>query len=146
MKNKLILFILSLFMVINMCLWENYVINVDWNNKEFSDLLFKWYDYYKAKDYESAVDYYEQAHDICNDKNDCEVVEGLLVSSYYQLASKAYDNEDTKTAIKWYWRLLDISPNEFNALVNIWIAYIWEDPDIAFLQAHLTCKEQKDML
>ena len=131
MKNKLILLILSLFMVINMCLWENYVINVDWNNKEFSDLLFKWYDYYKAKDYESAVDYYEQAHDICNDKNDCEVVEGLLVSSYYQLASKAYDNEDTKTAIKWYWRLLDISPNEFNALVNIWIAYIWEDPDIA---------------
>ncbi len=131
MKNKLILLILSLFMVINMCLWENYVISVDWNNKEFSDLLFKWYDYYKDKDYESAVDYYEQAHDICNDKNDCEVVEGLLVSSYYQLASKAYDNEDTKTAIKWYWRLLDISPNEFNALVNIWIAYIWEDPDIA---------------
>jgi len=130
--KKILSVIGATFLIIyNITFWANYTINVNSSNKEYSNLLFKWYDYYQNKDYETAVEYYEQAYDICWDSYDCEVVENLLVSVYYILADNAYNIEDTNASIKRYKKLLAISPYEFSALVNIGIAYIWEDPKIA---------------
>ena len=131
MKKLSCFAIIVFFTFFSVSFWANYTINVNPNNKEFSDLLFKWYDYYQDKDYEIAVDYYEQARDICSDSYDCEVVENLLVSAYYKLADEAYEMDDNESTIERYKKLLSISPNEFSALVNIWVAYIWENPELA---------------
>lgn len=129
--KKILSIIVTLFIIVNTTLWANYVININRDNKEYSDLLLEWYDYYQNKDYETTVDYYEKAYNICWNQQDCELVENLLVSVYYVLASNAYEIDDTETSIRRYKKLLGISPFEFSALVNIWIAYIWEDPQMA---------------
>jgi len=131
MKKSLLIIVITCIIIFNISLWADYTININPNNKEYADLLFKWYDYYQDEDFETAVYYYEQARDICSDSYDCDVAENLLVSAYYKLANDAYEADDTKSTIKRYKKLLAISPNEFSALVNIWIAYIWEDPETA---------------
>ena len=131
MKKPLLVVVITFLLICNISLWANYTINVNPNNKEFSDLLFKWSNYYQSKDYETTVDYYEKAYNICWTHQDCELVEDLLVSVYYVLASDAYEIDDTETSIKRYKKLLSIPPFEFSALVNIWIAYIWKDPELA---------------
>ena len=146
--KKILSIIVTLFIIVNTTLWANYVINVNRDNKEYSDLLLKWYDYYQNKDYETTVDYYEKAYNICWNQQDCELVENLLVSVYYVLASNAYEIDDTETSIKRYKKLLGISPFEFSALVNIWIAYIWEDPQMALSylkRAKKYAENQKDL-
>lgn len=131
MKKSLLIIVITCIIIFNISLWADYTININPNNKEYADLLFKWYDYYQDEDFETAVYYYEQARDICSDSYDCDVAENLLVSAYYKLANDAYEADDTRSTIKRYKKLLAISPNEFSALVNIWIAYIWEDPETA---------------
>lgn len=131
MKKFLVIIFIITFIVYNITFWSSYTVNVTPDNKEFADLLFKWYDYHKDKHYKLAVKYYEQAYDICSDSNDCETAEWLLRSAYYLLASDAYESEDNINSIKRYKKLLSISPNEFSALINIWVAYIWEEPDTA---------------
>ena len=146
--KKLFLAIFSLFGIYNICLWANYTININPSNKEFADLLFKWYDYYQDWNYELAVDYYEDAYDICTDSNDCKTAENLLKSVYYILASDSYEADDMKTTIKWYKKLLAIYPNDFTALINIWIAYIRDDPNTAlsyFQNARKYAENQEDI-
>lgn len=148
MKKSLLIIVITFLIIFNISFWANYTINVNPNNKEFSDLLFKWYDYYQDKDYEIAVYYYEQARDICRDSDDCEVAEWLLKTVYYLLAEEAYENDDNETCIKRYKRLLNIFPDEFNALINIWVAYIREEPDTAlsyFQKARKYANEQEDI-
>lgn len=148
MKKIIPIIIAICFIVWNVTFWNNYTINIKPNNKEFADLLFKWYDYYQDKDYKSAVAYYEQAYNICWDSDDCEVAEWLLVSAYYLLADEAYEEDDNQETIKRYKRLLSISPNEFTALVNIWVAYIREEPNTAlsyFQKARRYAKDQDDI-
>lgn len=148
MKKFISIIFVICFIIWNVTFWSNYTINIKPGNKEFADLLFKWYDYYQDKDYESAVDYYEQAYNICSDSDDCEIAEWLLVSAYYLLADEAYEEDDNQETIKRYKKLLSISPNEFTALVNIWVAYIREEPNTAlsyFQKAKKHAKNQEDI-
>lgn len=147
MKKLLIIIFVAVFYVCNMGLWNDYVVNISQNNKEYADLLFKWYDYYQNKEYEMAVDYYEQAYNICSDSNDCEIAKWLLISSYYILANNSYEKDDNKDVIRRYKKLLSISPYEFNALINIWVAYVREEPNTAlsyFNKAKKYANTQKD--
>lgn len=146
-KSLLILFILY-FIVWNITIWNSYTVNITPSNKEYADLLFKGYDYYKDKDYKTAVYYYEEAYDICWNSDDCEVAKWLLKPTYYLLAEEAYENDDNKTCIKRYKRLLTISPNEFSALINIWVAYIREEPNTAlsyFQRARKYAEREEDI-
>jgi len=148
MKKFISIIFVICFIIWNVSFWSNYTINIKPSNKEFADLLFKWYDYYQDKDYESAVDYYEQAYDICYDSDDCEVAEWLLKSVYFLLANDAYENDDNQGSIDRYKKLLAIYPNEFSALINIWVAYIREEPNTAlsyFQKARKYAENQEDI-
>lgn len=121
MKKFLIIF-LSIFLLINSCFWSILLTTVQ--DRENYEAYQKWYNLYEKWKYLLASEILEPTLSSCNNTDLCKVIVELLESCYINQWIVYYHDKEYKNSIFQYQNALNINPNNYTTLVNLWLVYI----------------------